>query len=300
MLRFMRRIMIISNGSLRFLLNWHNNKFSEERGERFLRIGLGATFKKYKTTIFINKIKLRSLMGLQLVLRKKPKGVTIIEGFPGIGLIGTIATEFLVAHQKTEQIGSIILQDSTPMIAIHEGKVIEPVSIHYNKEHNLVIIHAISAGQLSGWPLAEVVKELAQQVQAKEIVSVEGVGSAQPSAQSVVYYFSSNEKRKKDLVKIGKPLQEGIIVGVTGALLAGIEDSKIPITTFFGEAQSNLPDSKAAAQIIMALDKYLDLDVDPAPLLKQAQAFEEKLKKLIEQTRDTSDLQKKKTLSYFG
>ena len=61
-----------------------------------------------------------------------------------------------------------------------------------------------------------------------------------------------------------------------------------------------MPDSKAAAQIIMALDKYLGLDVDPAPLLKQAQAFEEKLKKLIEQTKDTGDLQKKKTLSYFG
>ena len=75
---------------------------------------------------------------MKLILHKKPKNVTIIEGFPGFGLIGTIATEFLMEHLKTEKIGIIEMDEVPAMIAIHQNKVIEPVSIHYNKDFYLL------------------------------------------------------------------------------------------------------------------------------------------------------------------
>ncbi len=239
-------------------------------------------------------------MPAQLILKKKPKGATIIEGFPGIGLIGTIATEFLLEHLRTEQIGSVVVDDVAAIVAVHDNKVVEPISIHYNKEYNLVIIHAISVGKGVGWDVGAIIMDLAQQINAKEIISIEGVGSMQGSTQPNVYFFSTNSKKKKALDKIAKQLQEGIIVGVTGALMATAKDGKVPLTAFFGETHSNLPDSKAAAEIIKVLDKYLDLDVDPKPLIKQAQGFEEKLKGLMSQAKQTTELQKKKTLSYFG
>ncbi|MBR9703757.1 hypothetical protein GOV10_06965, partial [Candidatus Woesearchaeota archaeon] len=62
-------------------------------------------------------------MALKLELWKKPKGVTIIEGFPGFGLVGPITTEFLIDHLKTEQIGRFIYDDLPATIAIHDGKV---------------------------------------------------------------------------------------------------------------------------------------------------------------------------------
>ena len=86
-------------------------------------------------------------MLMKLVLTKKPKNVTIIEGFPGFGLIGTIAIEFLMDHLETEKIGIIEMDEVPAMIAIHQNKVIEPVSLHYNKEHNMVLVHAINIGK---------------------------------------------------------------------------------------------------------------------------------------------------------
>ena len=70
----------------------------------------------------------------------------------------------------------------------------------------------------------------------------------------------------------------------------------------FAEAKSNLPDSKAAAQIILALDGYTGLKVDPKPLLKQAEAFEEKLKDIIQKGQQAEDIQdeKEKKLGYVG
>ncbi|MAG72820.1 hypothetical protein CL620_00770 [archaeon] len=234
---------------------------------------------------------------MKLILTKKPKGVRIIEGFPGFGLIGTIATEFLMEHLEMEKIGIVELDEIPAMIAIHNNMVVEPISIHYNKKHNLVVVHAINIGKNLGWQIAELVSQLATQLQAKEIISLEGVGS--PNAQgSRVFYYGGVKSSAKKLQGIASPLQEGIIVGVTGALLA--KNIKTPILALFAEAKSNMPDSKAAAQIIQALDAYTGINVDPKPLLRQAQIFEDKLKGIVSKGKKAQAVQEEKTLSYVG
>ena len=72
---------------------------------------------------------------MEVKLWKKPKNCTIIEGFPGFGLVGTIASEFLIEHLKTEQIGKILFDDMPAMVAIHENKVVEPLGIFYNQKY---------------------------------------------------------------------------------------------------------------------------------------------------------------------
>ncbi len=236
---------------------------------------------------------------MKLVLSKKPKGVTIIEGFPGFGLIGTIGTEFLMDHLETEKIGTIELDEIPAMVAIHQNKVIEPISIHYNKEYNLVFIHAINIGKNLGWKLADVVIELCSLLGAKEVISLEGVGSPNPSAARVFYYTSGDAKKvATKLNGFATPLMEGIVVGVTGALIS--KTTAVPVLALFAEAQDSTPDAKAAANIIQALDVYLGLKVDPRPLLKQAQEFEKKLRGITDRSRRAEELQESKHPSYVG
>ncbi|PIN74276.1 hypothetical protein COV20_01515 [Candidatus Woesearchaeota archaeon CG10_big_fil_rev_8_21_14_0_10_45_16] len=233
---------------------------------------------------------------MKLILKKRPKNVTIIEGFPGFGLIGTIATEYLLDHLETEKIGLIQIDEIPAMIAIHQNKVVEPISLHYNKKYNLVIVHAINIGKNMGWQLAEVIDDLAKQLTAKEVISLEGVGSPNTEGGRVFYY--SSQKQVKKLENVAKPLMEGIIVGVTGALLA--RDMSTPVVALFAEARSNLPDSKAAASIIQALDVYCGLQIDAAPLMKQAQMFEKKLKDIIKKGNQAEVVNEDKRLSYVG
>lgn len=234
---------------------------------------------------------------MKLILTKKPKNVTIIEGFPGFGLIGTIAIEFLMEHLQTEKIGTIEMDEIPAMIAIHQNKVIEPVSIHYNKEHNMVLIHAINIGKKLGWKLSEVIQELAVTLSAKEIISLEGVGSPNPGGK-IFYYSTTNGAVNKKLSDVASPLSEGIIVGVTGALLA--RQCKTPIVALFAEAQSAMPDSKAAAEIIKALDGYTGLNVDIKPLMQQAKLFEQKLKGIVQKSQKAEEMSDDKKLSYVG
>ena len=237
---------------------------------------------------------------MEIKLKKKPKNPVIIEGFPGFGLIGTIASEFLIEHLKTEQIGKIVFNEMPAMVAIHENKVVEPLGIFYNEKYNLVIVHAITASKGFEWEIAESIAKMAQNLNAKEIISLEGVGSGEGlAASSKVFFYTGKKEKKKKFESIGlEPLTEGIIVGVTGALL--LRSEKVPVSCVFAETQSNLPDSKAAAKVIEKLDKYLGLDVDYKPLLEQAEKFEGKLKNILTQSQKAQEISEKKKMSYVG
>lgn len=236
---------------------------------------------------------------MELKLDKKPQNCTIIEGFPGFGLIGTIASEFLLEHLDCEMIGKFWFEDLPATIAIHEGKIIHPIGIYYNKKYNLVIVHSITGASGTEWKMSQLVNDLAKKLKAKEIISLEGVGSATPSDTHRVFYFTKDPKKEKKLKDTGlEPLKEGIIMGVTSAMLILTED--VPLSCIFAETHSQLPDSKAAAKLIEALDKYLGLKVDYKPLLAMAEKFEEKIKGLMQQTKHAEVEKGKKELSYVG
>lgn len=237
---------------------------------------------------------------MKVELIKKPKAPTIIDGFPGFGLVGTIATEFILDHLKCEKIGTITDENFPPMVAVHNGKVVDPLGIFYSKKYNLIIIHAVTATQGLEWKITEAIFDIAKQLKAKEIVSLEGIGTTTPSDETNVYYFADDKKRAAKFEKSGaKELKEGIVMGTTGLLLLKAK-AVAPVSVIFSETHSKLPDSKAAAKLIEVLDQYLGLKVNYKPLLKQAENFEDKLKDLLSKGKQMSDEQKSKKLSYVG
>lgn len=237
---------------------------------------------------------------MKVILNKKPKNPIIIEGFPGFGLVGTIVSEFLIDHLKVEKIGKIRIDELPAMIAVHEGKVVEPIGIFYNKKYNIVIVHGVTAINGLEWKITEAIVNIAKELKAKEMISIEGIGSTTPSDKTGAFYYASTPINAKKLQKSGaKELKEGIIMGTTGILLLKSEKG-MPVTTIFAETHSQLPDSKAAAKIIEILNQYLDLEINPKPLLEQAEKFEAKLKDLITKGEQISEEGKKKRLSYVG
>jgi len=236
---------------------------------------------------------------MEIELKRKLEKPRLLEGFPGFGLVGTIATEFLIEHLKCEEIGRIMLDEIPAMVAIHDNKVVQPLGLHYSKEYHLLILHAVTTSQGIEWKLIEALLALQKEIHAPEIISLEGVGSAEQNPDPQTYFYATHREHQEKLRKIGlQPLKEGIIIGVTGGLL--IKAGSIPITCFFAETMSNLPDSTAAAHVISALDKYLNMKVDPQPLLEQAKQMEAKLKNILTQTQKTQEMSEAKKLSYMG
>jgi len=234
---------------------------------------------------------------MEIKLNQRPKNPIIIEGFPGFGLIGTITTEFLIEQLQAKLIGTIKFDDIPAMVAIHDGKVVQPIGIFYAKKENMIIVHVITSVQGLEWELADAIVQLAKELEAKELISLEGVASPSPIEEARTFFYSNNDDSTKRFTEAKiDPLREGIIIGVTGALLL---QEGIPISAVFAETHSGMPDSKAAAQIIKVLDKYLGLKIPTEPLLAQAEKFEEKIKNIIDKTKATSTEQRKR-MSYVG
>ncbi|MBI4146343.1 proteasome assembly chaperone family protein [Candidatus Woesearchaeota archaeon] len=236
----------------------------------------------------------------KITLWKKPKVKTVVVGFPGFGLVSTIATGFLVDHLQCEQIGRYWFEEGVPTLAIHACRLVDPIGVFYNKKYNCVIVHSIAPVHGLEWKSADLVLDVAKQVGAEEIITTEGVGS-QDGQETRGFFYTSNMTHKKAFEKLGiECLGEGIVVGVTGALLMKAPEDKYDVCSLFSETHSQLPDSKAAAKIIELLDKYLGLKVDYAPLLKQAAAFETKLRGMLEQASKAKEIKEKKDISYVG
>jgi len=234
---------------------------------------------------------------MKVILEKRPKSPIIVEGFPGFGLIGTISTEFLIKHLDARLIGRIRVEEVPPIIAVHDGGAVEPVGIYYAAKQNIIIIHALSALNNLEWELSELILRLAKDLKAKELISIEGVGSQTEVQDPRIFHVSNNKSSKRTKAAPTEPLQEGIIVGVTGALLLS---KGVPITCFFAETHSALPDSRAAANIIKVLDKYLGLKVDYKPLIAKAEKFESKLREFLTKAKDVSAEKNKNSPTYFG
>src|SRR3989338_7525274 len=131
---------------------------------------------------------------MELILNKKPRpGCILVEGSPGVGLVGTIATEFLIRHLKAEEIGFIRGLGVPPMVALHDNKVVKPMGVYYSPKNNLVILHFISGSLGNEWDLSSLILDFVQKQKIKEIISLESV--AVPGgilAKEKSYYYTNN------------------------------------------------------------------------------------------------------------
>jgi len=232
---------------------------------------------------------------MSVELNERPKSnPTIIEGFPGFGFVATIAVEYLLDHLKMRSIGRIWSPELAPMALVHNKRVIQPLEIFYSDKLNLIVLEAVAGVSGMEWEVAEAIRVLATELKAKEIVGIEGIGAAVERPETVAYYYTNQADKKKIMEKAGcHNLIEGIIFGVSGALMVRLpKDMKASF--IFAETHSNMPDSRAAAKIIEILDKYIGLGIDYKPLLKKATEFEERLKGILEQTKEAVDLKRRK------
>ena len=236
---------------------------------------------------------------MELILHEKPKRPTIIEGFPGVGYVGTITVEYMINHLDAKPIGLIFDENIPPVAMLYKDQTRRLMEIYYAKKENIVFIHAITGIKGMEWDVADTILELAKTLNAKEIISLEGVVSPIDDQLSRVFVRSNDPKAEKEFIKMGiEKLENGAVTGVTGALM--LKSEHVNSTFLFAETSTGIPDSRSSAELIKYLDTYLGLKIDPKPLIKQAEDFESKLKELVKLSLDGNKTKEKDNLNYLG
>lgn len=230
----------------------------------------------------------------------KLKGFTLIEGFPDIGLAGTIGTRYLIEKLNFEQIGHVDSRLLSPIIRIQNGLPMHPVRLYAHKKHKIVII---IAEQIIPNSIASVMaKTLVEWVKKKGINRVISTSGIRIADGAPVYAFASNEKSKKLIKKYKLELiDSGISSGVTALLMLYLTDNNIESFCLMGNARNNA-DYESAAEIVKAFCNLSGIKlVDVTPLLEEAKKLEASIVqhiKELESKKQDSEIQKIDTPMY--
>ncbi len=226
----------------------------------------------------------------------KLRGAKIVDGFPSVGLVSTIAANYLIDMLKLKQIGIVDSRHFPTLSVVHEGEPLNPVRIYGGEIHDKdgdpeVIIVFISEFQPAPFlvrPIAEAILTWAKKKGCEVVISPEGLVLEDEDAYSdddvEVYAIGSNKDTRKLIVDRGvKPFNHGIITGVSGVLLNIGKREQEPVISILAEAHANFPDARSAATVIETIGKLLNLSINVDPLYKEAEGFEQQIRALHKQ-----------------
>ena len=199
-------------------------------------------------------------------------GYTLIEGFPDLGLAGTIGSKYLIDKLNFESMGYVNSKLLMPIIRIQNGIPMHPVRFYVSKKHKTIIILAeqILPNQIANLMSVELVNWIKKKG-IKRVISTSGIKV--PNGPSI-YAFASDEKSKKLIRKNHIELvQNGITSGVTAMLMLYLKDNKIEAFCLMGNAKNNA-DYYAASELVKAFCKLTNIAIDVKPLLKEAKKIE--------------------------
>jgi len=227
------------------------------------------------------------------IKRMDLKGSTIINGFPGVGLVSSIVANYLVNTLNLEQIG---LMDSTlfPTVSlIRKSEPHHPVRIYAGTtpgkpaDNIVVFISEFQPPQSIVKPIAETLIDWAQDQWCSLIMCPEGLviekeEGAQPEDEKSVrvYGVGSTHRAREYIIEPNVlPFSEGVITGVAGILLNEGKRRNFDVISLLAEAQQDYPDARAAAKIIEIIDRLmLHTRLDAKPLYREAERIEAQIR----------------------
>ena len=211
------------------------------------------------------------------------KNPILIVGYPGVGLVGHIAANFLAKELKMDMIGYVESPFIPPMAMILEGKPNPPLRF-YGKDNLIVAIADIYVPPTLVNEIARELVKYLKEMDAGKVVSMGGIGIGFFKEQLDVWGVGARDELNRELEENGvKVLQYGSIMGMSGKLLWEASRNNLDAYVLLGETFGDRPDPRAAANVIEALKKLVPLEVSTEPLLQEARAIEEQLRRMHEQ-----------------
>ncbi|ABE51869.1 proteasome assembly chaperone family protein [Methanococcoides burtonii] len=216
----------------------------------------------------------------------KSKDPILIEGFPGIGLVGNIASQQIIEELNMEYIGSIESRYFPPIAVLYEGLVNMPVRIYENVEHNtIMVVSDIPINPSVSYDVSKALVGWAKSIGVKEVISIAGIATM--SDEYKVFGAATTEEmleKIKDQVEI---FQMGTISGISGSVMAECFMQNVPAISLLGATKTQNPDPRAAAVVVDVLNSMYNFSIDTEDLIEQAEKIEIEMQKLAEDVRSS-------------
>lgn len=216
-----------------------------------------------------------------------PSGTTLVEGMPGVGLVGKIATDHLIDRLEMSQFAEI-RGDGIPPVTVFDGgerDVNPPIRLYIDPDEQLVALRSdvpvhvmdapLFADRLTDWVVEHDVLPiylggLPAEREADEVPSVEGIGVGEGT-------------EKLDAEAIPAPDEGGMISGPCGALLSNAAGVGADAIGLMVDTDPRFPDPQGSHALIKnGIEPVAGIDVETQRLVDEAEEIMEQRKELAQ------------------
>jgi len=227
-------------------------------------------------------------------------GAAVLMGFPGSGLVGTIALQYMVDQMEFELIGSMTSKFFPPLAMMNRGLINDPVRVYAKNDDKFniaAIVADIPIAPMICYEISNGILEWVAQYQPKEVLTIAGIVTNEPEKR--VFGVATTPEALTRIDQHTMVLPIGSISGIASSILTECKVRNIPALGLLGETV-NAPDPRASAATIEVLNKMYNLALDVQPLIEQAVEIEQSMGKLAEEVQQSADTTPKKDLPMYG
>ena len=237
---------------------------------------------------------------LRIFSKPLPLNGAVLMGFPGSGLVGTIALQYMVDQMEFEQVGSMTSKFFPPLAMMNRGIINDPVRL-YSKNNDTINITAIVAdipiSPMICYEISNGILDWLAPYKPREVLTIAGIVTNEPEKRVFGVATSTTALTRIQDHTIVLPI--GSISGIASSILTECKVRGISGYGLLGETV-NAPDPRASAATIEVLNKLYDLGLDTQPLIEQAVEIEQSMGRLAEEVQQQAEQTPKKDLPMYG
>lgn len=217
---------------------------------------------------------------------KVSKPTYMIVGLPDTGLVGVIASSYLVKKLGVREIGGFISSYVAPIVSIVRGLVKPPIRI-FRSEDIVIVYSEILPDPRIVHALGEAIILYAQKIGVDLVISITGlpIQNRLEASRLNAYFVSSDQELVNRLVDKGlKMFDYGYLVGPYASMMIEGQRRGIKAVTILVESFLEFPDPEASAKGLEELGKILGKDIDVRELLEEGEIIRARARELMRRT----------------
>ena len=215
-------------------------------------------------------------------------GALMIVGFPSVGLVSSIAANFIIRTSKLERVAGVTADGFPPFTLVHEGVPSPQVRIYAGKRNcndgepcqQIVAVAAEFMPRVDlVQPLVSRLLDYASAKGIKTVVVMEGM--EQPGAEEPEIYGVGSTEASREMLKRYEveEMREGMVSGISGVMLFEGDMRGINVICLLGPARTDFPDARGSAKLLEVIARMLpEIKIDPEPLFKEAEEIEKQIR----------------------
>ena len=222
----------------------------------------------------------------------------LVAAWPGMGSVALVAGTYLVQHLPARKVHEMDLHDffDVQSVDVDEGVAAAsplPRGMFFECRvpragRDLLIFLGEAQPPARGYSLCEQVVEYAARRGVKRIFTFAAIATQlHPGTPPHAFAVASDKESLEEATAFGvEVLKNGKVSGLNGLLLAAAADRGVPAVCLLGELPYfavEVPNPGAAKAVLERFTEIAGIDIDLAPLGRQAHALEEHLLRLLEQ-----------------